>query len=387
MELDHEFTVATDADTAWPVLLDVERMHPLMPGVTYESGADGEYRGRLKLKFGPTTITYRGTVRLAVVDDLTRTAILEVSAREARGQGTVTGSFQAVVLPGEAAAARVALHTRLTFTGGRAASLGDHLVHDTGARLLTRFAANLNTLLTTPTPEPAPTKPTDPPIPAEAKAAQTELAEPDTLAEAVSSPTEAVETAAPAEAKAAEATALAMPPEPGAAVETVASPTKITETATPVEAEAAPSAEAAQMEHAEAAASTMPMEPDTLAEAVSSLVEAVETAAQAEVASGVEAAQTEHAETAASAMPMEPDALAETGTLPVEVASGVEAGRAGLAGGVALGVPVEAAGRGEGDALELYELTERAGRLRRVLPLAGVLVLVVLVVRRLVRRR
>ena len=71
MELDHEFTVATDADTAWPVLLDVERLHPLMPGAVYESGSDGEYRGRLKVKFGPTTITYRGTVRLAVVADPT----------------------------------------------------------------------------------------------------------------------------------------------------------------------------------------------------------------------------------------------------------------------------------------------------------------------------
>ncbi len=161
MELDHEFTVATDADTAWPVLLDVERMHPLMPGVVYESGADGEYRGRLKVKFGPTTITYRGTVRLAVVDDLTRTAILEVSAREARGQGTVTGSFQAVVLPAAPSSSRVALHTRLSFSGGRAATLGEHLVHDTGAKLLTRFATNLNTLLTTPA-KPEPTLPAEP---------------------------------------------------------------------------------------------------------------------------------------------------------------------------------------------------------------------------------
>ena len=154
MELDHDFTVAADADAAWPVLLDVERMHPLVPGAVYESGADGEYHGRLRIKFGPTTVTYRGTVRIAVVDDLTRTAILEITAREARGQGTVSGSLQATVLP-SASSARVVLHTKLAFTGGRAASLSEHLVHDTGAKLLTRFSTNLNALLTSPAkPEP-----------------------------------------------------------------------------------------------------------------------------------------------------------------------------------------------------------------------------------------
>lgn len=271
MELDHEFTVATDADTAWPVLLDVERLHPLMPGAVYESGSDGEYRGRLKVKFGPTTITYRGTVRLAVVDDLTRTAILEVSAREARGQGTVTGSFQAVVLPATDSSARVALHTRLTFTEGRAATLGASLVHDTGAKLLTRFATNLNTLLTT-APEPKPVRP-------EPIAAEPERTEP----------------AAPAE------------PEP-IVVEI--------EQAEPV-----------------AAAETEPV--------------VVERA--------------------------EPLVSVET----VEAEVSVEA-RSGAAGRVAE--------RGGDDALELYELTERAGRLRRVLPLVGVLVLLLVVARRLVRR-
>ncbi|GAA0959560.1 hypothetical protein GCM10009550_49530 [Actinocorallia libanotica] len=297
MELDHEFTVATDADTAWPVLLDVERLHPLMPGAVYESGSDGEYRGRLKVKFGPTTITYRGTVRLAVVDDLTRTAILEVSAREARGQGTVTGSFQAVVLPATDSSARVALHTRLTFTEGRAATLGASLVHDTGAKLLTRFAANLNTLLTT-APEPKPVRP-----------------------EPITTEPERAESAAPTE------------PEPIVVEIEQAAPAATAEPG-PI-ASAEPEPIAAEPERAEPVAAAEP-EPVVVERA-------------------------------------EPLVSVET----VEAEVSVEA-RSGAAGRVAE--------RGGDDALELYELTERAGRLRRVLPLVGVLVLLLVVARRLVRR-
>lgn len=309
MELDHEFTVTADADTAWPVLLDVERMHPLVPGVVYESGEDGEYRGRLKLRFGPTTITYRGTVRIAVVDDLTRTAILEVSAREARGPGTVTGSFQATVLPVDGSRSRVALHTRVEFTGGRAAALSEHLVHDTGAKLLARFSANLDALLTSPEPvptaEPAPTEP-----PAEDPSSATAEPAGETPVEATTVPPQAAET--PASEPDAEATPVE------AAEEAAAVPSQAAEDRAPE-----PEAEAVSVEVAEEAAA---------------------------VAAGV--AESPAAE-------------------PVAVAGAV----------VRAAGPVE-----RDDTLELYELNERSGWLRRLLPVAGLLALV-LVVRRLARRR
>ncbi|MEO3787794.1 SRPBCC domain-containing protein [Actinocorallia sp. B10E7] len=306
MELDHEFTVATDADTAWPVLLDVERMHPLIPGAVYESGTDGEYRGRLKVKFGPTTITYRGSVRIAVLDDLTRTAILEVTAREARGQGTVTGSFQATVLP-SGDSCRVVLHTTLVFADGRAGSLGEHLVHDTGAKLLARFSAGLNALLASP-----------------AKTASAEQTAPE-----------------PAIAETEPATA-----EPAVTIEAVAE-------------EPAPTAPLPPLLPEQDTAETTPVEQDT----------AEPEAAEAEPATA-EPATAEPA----LAEPVATEAVA--GEPAPTGSSGAEVGIAAAPG---------PAGDG-GPELELYELAERPGWLRRVLPIAGALVLL-LVVRRFVRRR
>ncbi|GAA2718385.1 SRPBCC family protein [Actinocorallia aurantiaca] len=361
MELDHDFTVAADADAAWPVLLDVERMHPLVPGAVYESGADGEYHGRLRIKFGPTTVTYRGTVRIAVVDDLTRTAILEITAREARGQGTVSGSLQATVLP-SASSARVVLHTKLTFTGGRAASLSEHLVHDTGAKLLTRFSTNLNALLTSPAkPEPPAAEPVtidaEELAPLEAPAPALLETEPSTVETTLAEPiTIDAEELAPAEAP---APAL-LETEPSTVETTLAEPITIdAEELAPLEAPAPSPAETAPAERS----AGVETEPLTLEAAPAETV-------------------TVGAEELVSA---EAPAPAPVETASVEAVS-VEQGAAGAESPKAGGVGRVESGEGHRSELELYELSERAGWLRRVLPVFGVLV-VVLVVRRFLRRR
>ncbi|ROO90185.1 carbon monoxide dehydrogenase subunit G [Actinocorallia herbida] len=184
MEFATEFALTADAETAWRALLDVPRMAPLMPGVVLDDTADAEHRGRVKIKFGATTITFKGTVRTAVVDDLTRTAILEATAREARGPGTAEATFQATVLPAPTGS-RVLLNTRATLTG-RAATIPAPLLTETCAKLLTRFAAALSTALTdAPTPldpEPldAPEAPDEPTTPvSESPDEPTDVPEPE----------------------------------------------------------------------------------------------------------------------------------------------------------------------------------------------------------------
>jgi len=63
MEMDHSFTVPVPPDRAWDVLLDVERIAPCMPGATVDE-FDGEVvTGRIKVKVGPVSLTYRGTAK------------------------------------------------------------------------------------------------------------------------------------------------------------------------------------------------------------------------------------------------------------------------------------------------------------------------------------
>src|SRR6266702_4192444 len=68
MEMDHSFTVPVPPERAWDVLLDVEKIAPCMPGATVDE-FDGEVvTGRIKVKVGPVSLTYRGTAKFTERD-------------------------------------------------------------------------------------------------------------------------------------------------------------------------------------------------------------------------------------------------------------------------------------------------------------------------------
>ncbi|MBO2452154.1 SRPBCC family protein [Actinomadura barringtoniae] len=141
MELDHDFTVPVPVDQAWSVLLDVERVALCVPGATLDAADGEEYTGRLKVKVGAMTITYRGTARIAVADESSRTVSIEASGKEARGSGTANATVQARLVD-EGDTTRVTVHTKLNVTG-RPAQFGRNILAEVGAKLIARFAKAL----------------------------------------------------------------------------------------------------------------------------------------------------------------------------------------------------------------------------------------------------
>ncbi|WP_356948723.1 SRPBCC family protein [Actinomadura geliboluensis] len=141
MELDHEFTVPVPVDQAWSVLLDVERVAACMPGATLDSVDGEEYSGRMKVKVGAMTITYRGTARIVSADETGRAVTMEAAAKEARGSGTASATVQAR-LHAEDGTTRVAVHTKLNVTG-RPAQFGRNILSEVGSKIIARFAKAL----------------------------------------------------------------------------------------------------------------------------------------------------------------------------------------------------------------------------------------------------
>ncbi|WP_201776705.1 SRPBCC domain-containing protein [Allosalinactinospora lopnorensis] len=81
MRLDHDFTVPVPVSEAWKVLLDVPRVAPCMPGATLTE-FDGEtFKGTVKVKLGPVSLTYRGTGRFAEIDEAARRVVIERRGR------------------------------------------------------------------------------------------------------------------------------------------------------------------------------------------------------------------------------------------------------------------------------------------------------------------
>lgn len=138
MQLEHQFTVPVPAAQAWDILLDVERVAPCMPGATVES-FDGEtIHGRVKVKVGPIQVTYAGTARFTEKDEASRRAVIDASAKEARGTGTAAATITAQ-LADRGATTDVTVTTDLQITG-RPAQFGRGVMVEVGNKLLGKFA-------------------------------------------------------------------------------------------------------------------------------------------------------------------------------------------------------------------------------------------------------
>jgi len=138
MKLDHEFSVPVPAAQAWPVLLDIDRIAPCMPGATITKVDGDDFEGTVKVKVGPITVTYGGSASFLEKDETLRLAVIEARGRETRGSGTATARVTAQLFD-EGATSRVAVTTDLAITG-KPAQFGRGVMVDVGNKLIGRFA-------------------------------------------------------------------------------------------------------------------------------------------------------------------------------------------------------------------------------------------------------
>ncbi|MFE9092974.1 SRPBCC family protein [Streptomyces sp. NPDC007264] len=181
----HEVFVPVPAERLREALADPARVARAIPGLHQDAGTR-PVAGRLKVRVGGHTITYRGTLRVAERGDGSFTAQGEAS--EARGTGTVELSLSVRVLAAEGGATVVFTGTA---TGdGRIAELPEEAVASAGARLLGRFAENLcgptpDSSAAGPTPDETPAGPTPDEAPAGEPAAREAAPEEPVAREAV----------------------------------------------------------------------------------------------------------------------------------------------------------------------------------------------------------
>ncbi len=147
MELEHSFIIPVPPEQAWPVLLDVERIAPCMPGATVDSVDGDVIKGRIKVKVGPVSLTYRGTAKFTERDPDAKVIVLEASGKETRGAGTASATVRATLEPesgGEAT--KASMHTTMNVTG-RPAQFGRGVMVEVGSKLVEQFAQNLRQLI------------------------------------------------------------------------------------------------------------------------------------------------------------------------------------------------------------------------------------------------
>jgi carbon monoxide dehydrogenase subunit G len=142
MILENEFTVGADVETVWRALLDMEGVASCLPGATITATEqENVYDGSMRLKIGPMRVEYRGTATLSAVDEGTHTAVISLSAREAKGQGSAMATIRNRLSEVDGGT-RVSAQTELHITGPQA-QFGRGVIEDVGRRVLDEFSQRL----------------------------------------------------------------------------------------------------------------------------------------------------------------------------------------------------------------------------------------------------
>ncbi|MCU1686054.1 MAG: carbon monoxide dehydrogenase subunit [Amycolatopsis sp.] len=145
MILDNAVAVGAAPDAVFALLNDVERVVPCLPGASI-SGGDGEtFHGGVKVKVGPISAAYTGTVRFLEVDKDNRRLRLEARGSDTRGSGDAEAQVELTVEETPEGSV-LRLKTDLLIRG-KIAQFGKGAIAAVSAKLLQQFAVNLAGLL------------------------------------------------------------------------------------------------------------------------------------------------------------------------------------------------------------------------------------------------
>jgi hypothetical protein len=158
MEFDNTFEVPLPPEQAWPVLMDIQRIAPCMPGAQLTEVIDDRtYKGNIGVRLGPVALTFAGTVKFEEIDDASRTARVKAQGTDAKGRGGANAAASFRVEPA-AAGSKVLVHTDLTLSGSVAQyGRGVGMIQATAAQLMKQFAENLRKQLAASAPTVTPT--------------------------------------------------------------------------------------------------------------------------------------------------------------------------------------------------------------------------------------
>jgi carbon monoxide dehydrogenase subunit G len=148
VEFDNTFEVPLPPDQAWPVLMDIRRIAPCMPGAELTEVVDDKtYKGKIAVRLGPVALAFAGMVTFEELDNVNHRARVKAQGTDAKGRGgaNATASFR---LEPSGAGSKVLVHTDLSLSGAVAQyGRGVGMIQTTAAQIMKQFSDNLKAQL------------------------------------------------------------------------------------------------------------------------------------------------------------------------------------------------------------------------------------------------
>ncbi len=145
-QLVNEFTVNRPIDEAWPLITDVERIAPCLPGAELQEIEGETYRGVVKIKLGAISSQFKGEANFIERDDEGHRVVIKAAGRDTGGRGNASAEITAQAESLSPTSTRVIVETDLHITG-KVAQFGRGIMGDVSSKIMGQFADNLNEML------------------------------------------------------------------------------------------------------------------------------------------------------------------------------------------------------------------------------------------------
>jgi carbon monoxide dehydrogenase subunit G len=146
MQIENSFSVGAPPERVFAFLLDVNRVVACVPGAELSEVVDSDtFKGKVRIKVGPVTVSYNGTAHMTSRDETARTATLQAEGRETTGSGSARATTTMTVTP-EGDGSSVRLATDFTVVG-RVAQFGRGIMEEVSRKLVDQMGECIRTKL------------------------------------------------------------------------------------------------------------------------------------------------------------------------------------------------------------------------------------------------
>jgi carbon monoxide dehydrogenase subunit G len=141
IEIRETFQVQAPIDAVWRFVMDPDQVVPCMPGAELEEAVDDRtFVGRVKVKLGAITTSYKGRVQFTEVDEAGYRIRMVAEGRETGG-GTAKGTMQSLLRALPDGQTEVVAEASVDLTG-RVMQVGRGMIQGVSHQLFQQFVAS-----------------------------------------------------------------------------------------------------------------------------------------------------------------------------------------------------------------------------------------------------
>jgi len=144
MQLNNQFTVPLAPRDAWVFLMNIQEIAPCFPGVELTEYIDENHqKGRIKVKLGPVSMVFAGTVEFKMKDESQLCADVSANWREEKGRGSAKSDIHFQLLSCDLGT-QVNIASEVQLAGQVAQyGRGVGMIAEISQQLISQFARNL----------------------------------------------------------------------------------------------------------------------------------------------------------------------------------------------------------------------------------------------------